>query len=46
VVETPLLNGMTFEQDGITYVLGGTVPIDALKETAVLLATEGVGLRR
>jgi hypothetical protein len=46
VVETPLLNGMTFEQDGITYVLGGTVPIDALEETAVLLATTGVGLRR
>jgi hypothetical protein len=46
VVETPLLNGMTFEQDGITYVLGGTVPTDALEETAVLLARTGVELRR
>jgi hypothetical protein len=41
-----LLNGMTFEQDGITYVLGGTVPTDALEETAVLLARTGVELRR
>ena len=46
VVETSLLNGMTFEQDGITYVLGGTVPIETLEETAVFLATDGVGPRR
>jgi hypothetical protein len=46
VVETPLLNGMTFERDGITYVLGGTVPIDALEETAALLARTGVGQPR
>jgi hypothetical protein len=46
VVETPLLNGMTFDRDGITYVLGGTVPIDALEETAALLARRGVPQRR
>jgi hypothetical protein len=46
VVETPLLNGMTFDRDGTTYVLGGTVPIDALEETAALLARRGVPQRR
>jgi outer membrane lipoprotein-sorting protein len=45
VVETPLLTGMTFERNGITYVLGGTVPIDALEEIAVFLARRGVGQR-
>ncbi|CAN5660720.1 hypothetical protein BH24ACT26_BH24ACT26_01350 [soil metagenome] len=45
LVQTPLLNGLVFEREGVAYVLGGSVPPRLLKRFATHLAREGIRQR-
>lgn len=44
VVETPLFSGMIFTDDGVTYVLGGTVGLPVLQGYAAQLASAGASV--
>lgn len=41
VAQTPILNGLIFTEDGVTYMLGGTVPLPRLEHLAASLARHG-----
>jgi hypothetical protein len=45
VITTPLFTGLTFEQSGVRYVLGGTVPLRVLKDAASELSRTQLRVR-